>query len=43
MPTGSAMVFVGLLAASVLPAATEHAHISVVQIHAQVLKSKKTR
>jgi len=35
------MVFVGLLAASVLPAATEHAHISVVQIHAQVLKSKK--
>jgi len=41
MPTGSAMVFIGLLAASLLPAATEHSYLSVVQIHAQVLKGPK--
>jgi len=35
------MVFIGLLAASLLPAATEHAYLSVVQIHAQVLKGQK--
>jgi len=35
------MVFIGLLAASLLPAATEHSYLSVVQIHAQVLKGPK--
>jgi len=35
------MILIGLLATSALPAATQHAQISLVQIHAQFLKNRK--
>jgi len=41
MPVGSPMILFGLLATSVLPAATKLAHISLVQINAQALNSTK--
>jgi len=37
----SPMILIGLLATSALPAATQHAQISLVQIHAQFLKNRK--
>jgi len=41
MPVMSPMILIGLLATSALPAATQHAQISLVQIHAQFLKNRK--
>jgi len=41
MTVMSPMILIGLLATSALPAATQHAQISLVQIHAQFLKNRK--